>query len=115
MKLICFILGYLCGNVLTAEFVAKKFTGKKAGEIGTGNPGMANIMAEAGKKAGLSNFTMCFLVLVFNEEGILLRCPWKVDSVAPDTDSGGPVLAGREASAKLFGGPAGTFLRIMLF
>ncbi len=52
MKLICFILGYLCGNVLTAEFVAKKFTGKKAGEIGTGNPGMANIMAEAGKKAG---------------------------------------------------------------
>ncbi len=63
----------------------------------------------------LSNFTMCFPVLVFNEEGILLRCPWKVDSVAPDTDSGSPVLAGREASAKLFGGPAGTLLRIMLF
>lgn len=52
VRLFCFIIGYVCGGILTAEFVAKKFTGKGAAEIGTGNPGMANIMGQVGKKAG---------------------------------------------------------------
>ena len=52
VRLFCFIIGYVCGGILTAEFVARKFTGKGAAEIGTGNPGMANIMGQVGKKAG---------------------------------------------------------------
>ena len=46
-------IGYLLGTILTAEIVAGVFAGKSAGSIGTGNPGMANIMANMGKKAGL--------------------------------------------------------------
>lgn len=52
VTILCFIIGYVCGSILTAEFVARKFTGKGAAKIGTGNPGMANIMAQVGKRAG---------------------------------------------------------------
>lgn len=52
MRVLCLVIGYVCGGFLTAEFVARKFTGIGASEIGTGNPGMANIMAQVGKKAG---------------------------------------------------------------
>ena len=45
-------IGYLFGCFLTAVIVAKIFAGKDVSEIGTGNPGMANIMARVGKKAG---------------------------------------------------------------
>lgn len=51
-RLLCVVIGYLFGCILTAEMVARLFTGKGAAEIGTGNPGMANIMAQVGKKAG---------------------------------------------------------------
>lgn len=52
MKLICLLIGYCFGNFLTAEIVAKKYMGKSAAEIGSGNPGMANIMGNVGKKEG---------------------------------------------------------------
>ena len=45
-------IGYLFGMILTAEIVSGIFAGKSAGEVGTGNPGMANIMANIGRKAG---------------------------------------------------------------
>lgn len=47
------VIGYLCGCFLTAEIVAYIFAGKHAADIGSGNPGMANIMGHLGKKAGL--------------------------------------------------------------
>ncbi|MCR5416225.1 MAG: glycerol-3-phosphate acyltransferase [Pseudobutyrivibrio sp.] len=47
------LIGYACGCFLTAFFVAKRFTGKDISEIGTGNPGMANVMARVGKFAGI--------------------------------------------------------------
>mgnify|MGYP000926247399 CR=1 FL=1 len=48
------LLGYLPGCILTGAIVAKVFTGKSASEIGrSGNPGMANIMANVGFKAGI--------------------------------------------------------------
>ena len=46
------IIGYLCGNYMTAERVAWKKVGKSARELGTGNPGMANIAAQLGPKYG---------------------------------------------------------------
>ncbi|MDD2958922.1 MAG: glycerol-3-phosphate acyltransferase [Lachnospiraceae bacterium] len=52
-RMVCIAVGYLFGNFLTAEAVAKLAAGKSADQIGTGNPGMANIMANLGKKAGL--------------------------------------------------------------
>lgn len=51
-KLLSMLIGYIFGSFLTAVVVAKKFTGKDISEIGTGNPGMANTMAQIGKKAG---------------------------------------------------------------
>ena len=51
--LICILIGYAFGMFLTAFFVAKAYTGKDISEIGTGNPGMANVMARIGKVPGL--------------------------------------------------------------
>lgn len=50
---ICLLFGYLCGNLLTAELVARWRTGKGAGALGTGNPGMANIGGTLGAGWGL--------------------------------------------------------------
>lgn len=44
----CLLAGYLCGCFLTAEAVARLRTGKSAGEMGSGNPGMANIAGALG-------------------------------------------------------------------
>ena len=52
-RLACILLGYLFGSFLTAEVVARVISGKSARQLGTGNPGMANIMAQLGKGAGL--------------------------------------------------------------
>lgn len=49
---VCLVIGYVFGQFLTAELVARTITGKSAREIGTGNPGMANMMAHVGKGAG---------------------------------------------------------------
>ena len=51
-QLLSILIGYVCGSFLTAYFVAKKWTGKDISEIGTGNPGMANVMARIGKVPG---------------------------------------------------------------
>lgn len=52
-RIVCLLLGYLCGNFLTAEVVVKRAIGKRPQEIGSGNPGMANVMQEVGRKEGL--------------------------------------------------------------
>lgn len=46
--LISLLLGYSCGNILTAEIVARKVSGKSVFALGSGNPGMANVMTELG-------------------------------------------------------------------
>ena len=51
------LIGYVCGMFLTAWFVARIWAKKDISEIGTGNPGMANVMARIGKVPG-------FLVLL---------------------------------------------------
>ena len=52
-QLVCMAMGYLAGSFLTAVFVARTFTEKEISQIGTGNPGMANVMANIGKKEGV--------------------------------------------------------------
>lgn len=52
-RLICVLIGYALGNFLTAEAVVKKKTGKSVFEIGSHNPGMANVMAQCGFEAGI--------------------------------------------------------------
>ena len=53
MKILaCLLIGYAFGCFLTAEVVARHYCRKSAYSIGSGNPGMANIMAELGKKPG---------------------------------------------------------------
>lgn len=47
-RLVCILIGYLCGCVLTANIVAHREVGRSAFEIGSGNPGMANIGRELG-------------------------------------------------------------------
>lgn len=54
MRLLVMGTGYIFGNFLTADVVARLCTGKRAEEIGSGNPGMANIMDHVGKKAGIA-------------------------------------------------------------
>lgn len=55
IRAVCLLIGYLLGCILTADIVAKKHTGKSASHLGeTGNPGMANVMAALGFKAGIT-------------------------------------------------------------
>ena len=42
-RFLCAAVGYLCGCFLTADAVARRKAGKSAFDIGSGNPGMANI------------------------------------------------------------------------
>ena len=49
-KSILLILGYLYGTMLTATFVVKHSTGNDVSKIGSGNPGMANVMDISGKR-----------------------------------------------------------------
>ncbi len=42
------LIGYVCGNFLTAEVVSRRTSGKSSFERGSGNPGMANIAAQDG-------------------------------------------------------------------
>ena len=51
-RAISLIIGYFCGCILTADIVAKNLTGRSAFDIGSHNPGMANIAKQLGKKAG---------------------------------------------------------------
>lgn len=51
------VIGYLFGSFLTAEAVSYKYLGKSIQSVGTGNPGMANVMSQIEKKQG-------FLVLI---------------------------------------------------
>ena len=50
---ICLIVGYFCGSLLTAEGVARRFAGRSIFELGDGNPGMANVGHELGKRAAI--------------------------------------------------------------
>ena len=51
-KVLCLLIGYLFGCILTAELIVKQKTGKSVSEFGTGNPGMANVMRIFGFKTG---------------------------------------------------------------
>lgn len=53
MILACIAVGYALGNILTAEIVTHLMAGRSAYDMGSGNPGMANVMTQMGKKAGL--------------------------------------------------------------
>ena len=73
-RILSILIGYCFGCVLTAEIIARKFTGKSASSLGeTGNPGMANIMINLGFVPGIITLlgdivkcliamTVCFLL-----------------------------------------------------
>lgn len=76
MIIICIVIGYLLGSILTAEIVSKA-KGKNVRQIdptvdeGKGNPGMANVMINLGFKPGVLVFigdalkTVLTFVLVY--------------------------------------------------
>lgn len=51
-RILCLIIGYVCGNLLTAELVSRYRSGESAFAVGTGNPGMANIVKQYGVGCG---------------------------------------------------------------
>lgn len=53
-RLLCLLVGYSCGCLLTGELVARLRTGCSASVLGTGNPGMANLTHELGLRWGLT-------------------------------------------------------------
>ncbi len=70
-RFLSLIIGYLLGNIMTAEIVTRKLTGKPCRELGTsGNPGMANVMAHLGFKPGitvlLGDLGKCILACVLS-------------------------------------------------
>ncbi len=55
--IICLLLGYAFGNILTAEIVSRTVAKKSVFTIGSGNPGMANVMTELGFGPGAATLT----------------------------------------------------------
>ena len=51
--IISLIIGYLFGSILTASIISWIKTGRDISQIGSGNPGMANVMANIGRIEGL--------------------------------------------------------------
>ena len=51
-RVLSFVIGYLFGTILTADIVCRHYTGKPASEVGTHNPGMANIWKNVGAVPG---------------------------------------------------------------
>ena len=52
-RIIALAIGYAFGNILTGEIIARQFMKKSAFRIGSGNPGMANVMAQGGFRNGI--------------------------------------------------------------
>lgn len=52
-RILCLLLGYCFGLILTAEIVTRYVAGVKPQDIGSKNPGMANVMRELGFKPGI--------------------------------------------------------------
>ena len=52
-RLACAMIGYACGNFLTAYFIVKYLKNQNIFEVGSGNPGMANVMTEFGFVPGI--------------------------------------------------------------
>lgn len=42
-RVLCLLIGYFCGCVLTADIVAQRMAHKRVFDLGDGNPGMANV------------------------------------------------------------------------
>ena len=79
-RLVCLVIGYLCGCVLCSDIVARRISGKSAFELGDGNPGMANVGHVLGTPAALLSLagdilkTVVAVVisrLIFPQMGIL--------------------------------------------
>lgn len=66
-RILCLLIGYACGNFLTAEVVCRLRAGRSARAMGSGNPGMANVMEQLGKAPG-------FLVLAGDVGKTALAC-----------------------------------------
>ena len=81
-RVLSLLIGYCLGNFLTAYFVVGKITGKNPFEYGSGNPGMANVMANLGRGYGfmvlagdiLKTVLACVLSAVFFMEAIGRIC-----------------------------------------
>ena len=76
LRVLCLAAGYLFGCFLTAEVVARCTAGESARSIGSGNPGMANILTHLGKRAG-------FLVLAGDVLKTAAAC-WFGWQIAPE-------------------------------
>ena len=83
---LCLLAGYLFGGFLTAEVVARCTAGVSARDIGTGNPGMANITTHLGKKAGLlvlvgdviKTAAACWFCWLYGGFGAVLGHNWPI-------------------------------------
>ena len=81
-RAISLAIGYLFGCILTAELVSRRYTGKSVFEIGSKNPGMANVMSNIGKEQGtmvllgdivktILSMGICWLLFRNSEAGII--------------------------------------------
>ena len=90
LRILCLAAGILFGSFLTAEYVARRLTGQTARDLGSGNPGMANIMATLGKGPG-------FAVLAGDVAKTVLVCALCRFAVAPQLGHTALLYAGAGA------------------
>ena len=68
--IICLLIGYLLGSILTAVIVCRVSTGMDISRIGSGNPGMANVMSQIGKKEGILVCVSAILMIQRHWDGL---------------------------------------------
>ena len=90
LRILCLAAGILFGSFLTAEYVARRLTGQSARALGSGNPGMANIMATLGKGPG-------FLVLAGDVLKTVLACWFCYQLAVPELGRTAVLYAGAGA------------------
>lgn len=90
LRIFCLAAGILFGSFLTAEYVARRLTGRTARDLGSGNPGMANIMATLGKGPG-------FAVLAGDAAKTVLVCALCRFAIAPQLGHTALLYAGAGA------------------
>ena len=90
LRIFCLAAGILFGSFLTAEYVARRLTGRTARDLGSGNPGMANIMATLGKGPG-------FAVLAGDAAKTVLVCALCHFAIAPQLGHTALLYAGAGA------------------
>lgn len=97
----CTLIGYLCGCFLTADVVMRLRAGRSAFEVGSGNPGMANVGAQLGVRWAVIVLAGDILKVIAAVALAAAACAALGDASEGTIDSGSALSSGVQLSSNL--------------